>query len=220
MGAGEGGAPGIRMAAPSAISVANLGEAALVALMVILTLQLTRVFFGLVSDLGERSGKTSDALLQFVDRCIKEAGPDATEISKNPVRTAEDLYTSWKVEDLKQEFARVDPDFGTLLEALRQEIHRYDSLDELADLLQNKAPDVVGRLGRRGSLEVLFEASVIGIRLRGAGSTRFKSEEPELTLPASGAAYVHQSLYKGLNIVEARKTGEEPTEEDQSFGEE
>jgi len=62
MGAGEGGAPGIRMAAPPAISVAYLGQAALVALMVILTLQLTRVFFVLVSDLGERSGKTSDAL--------------------------------------------------------------------------------------------------------------------------------------------------------------
>lgn len=62
MGAGDEGAD-IRMAARPATSVADLGQAALVALAVTLTLQLTRVFFVLVSDLGERSGKTSDALL-------------------------------------------------------------------------------------------------------------------------------------------------------------
>jgi endonuclease/exonuclease/phosphatase family metal-dependent hydrolase len=62
MGAGDEGAD-IRMAARPATSVANLGPAALVALAVTLTLQLTRVFFVLVSDLGERSGKTSETLL-------------------------------------------------------------------------------------------------------------------------------------------------------------
>jgi hypothetical protein len=69
-------------------------------------------------------------------------------------------------------------------------------------------------------LEVLFDASVIGIRLRGAGSSRFKSEDPQLTLPAEGVVYVHQSLYKGLNIVEARRPADEeeqpPADEDEA----
>ncbi|HEX9122509.1 MAG TPA: endonuclease/exonuclease/phosphatase family protein [Actinomycetota bacterium] len=61
-GAGEEVAGTPRPARPVA-SVARLGQAALVAVVVLLTLQVTRVFFVLVSDLGERSGKTSDALL-------------------------------------------------------------------------------------------------------------------------------------------------------------
>lgn len=65
------------------------------------------------------------------------------------------------------------------------------------------------RIGR--NIRDLFDASVIGIRLRAAGSFRFKSEDPQITLPAEGIVYVHQSLYKGLNIVEARRpTRDEP----------
>jgi energy-coupling factor transporter ATP-binding protein EcfA2 len=159
-------------------------------------------------------------VLQFVDQCIRHEGAEAIEVSKAAVRSAEDLYSKWKVEDLKQEFAKVSPDFEALLEALRQEFHRYESIEELEALLRSKAEAIVERLTPRGALELLFEASVIGVRLRGAGSTRFKSDDPELTLPASGAVYVHQSLYKGLNIVEARRPAEESTEEDRVFEDE
>lgn len=68
-------------------------------------------------------------------------------------------------------------------------------------------------------MELLFSASAIGIRLRGAGSTRFKSEDPLLALPNEGAVYVHQGLHKGLNIVEARRPTDSPTEEDEAISE-
>lgn len=149
-------------------------------------------------------------ILQFVELALKQAGSEATEISKDAIRSAEPLYSSWKVEDLKQEFAKGSEDFGELLEALRQEVHRYESLEDLARVLSKKAGDVIDRIGSRRALEILFEASVIGIRLRGSGSPRFKSEDPQLALPSEGAVYVHQSLYKGLNIIEARR----PTDRD------
>jgi hypothetical protein len=155
--------------------------------------------------------------LQFVGLAIKEAGPVATEASKDAIREAELVYSRWKVEDLKQEFAKVNPDFDELLEALRQEVHRYDSIGELVEVLERKSPGAASRLGVRGALELLFEASVIGVRLRGGGSTRFKAEDPQLSLPAEGAVYVHQSLYKGLNIVETRRAAEEPAEEDEAI---
>ena len=72
------------------------------------------------------------------------------------------------------------------------------SVGELLALLRNKTPTILEELAERGALELLFEASVIGIRVGGAGSTRFKSDDPDLRLPASGAVYVRQSLYKGL----------------------
>lgn len=156
-------------------------------------------------------------LLQFVDECVRQAAPEATEISKEHIRKAERIYSAWKVDDLKQEFTRVSPHFADLLEALRQEVHRYDRIDELSELLERKAPTAVDELGARRSLEVLFDASVIGVRLGGGGSTRFKSEEPELSLPSSGAVYVHQSLYQGLNIREARAASNNPSEEDESI---
>ncbi len=144
-------------------------------------------------------------VLQFVDRCIAVAGPDAGEVSKDAIRQAEDTYSGWKVDDLKQEFAKTTPWFEPLIEGLRQEVHRYDSIDDLVTLLRAKVPSVIEAISERGALELLFDASVIGIRLGGTGSTRFKSEDPDLRLPTAGAVYVHQSLYKGLSIVEARK---------------
>ena len=70
-------------------------------------------------------------VLQFVDRCIAVAGFDATEVSKDAIRQAEETYSGWKVDDLKQEFAKITPWFEPLIEALRQEVHRYDSVDDL-----------------------------------------------------------------------------------------
>ncbi len=156
-------------------------------------------------------------VLQFVSECLRRSSAMETEISKEALKDAENLYSTWKVEDLKQEFRRALPHFELLLEALRQELHRYDSLEELSELLANKAPGAIEDIGTRNALEVLFDASVIGIRVGGAGSTRFKAEEPDLALPAIGAVYIHQSLYKGLNIREARATSD-PVEEDEAIG--
>jgi hypothetical protein len=171
----------------------------------------------LINYLMRRTFLRPREILQFVDQCIRQSLDGASEITKEAIRAAEDLYSRWKVEDLKQEFTKASPGFTALLEALRQEVHRYDSIDDLEELLSRKAVASVERLGPRGAIEELFEASVIGVRLRGAGSPRFKSTDPELALPASGTVYVHQSLYRGLNIVEARKSSEEPSSEDQAF---
>jgi hypothetical protein len=80
-------------------------------------------------------------ILQFVELALKEAGIDKTEVSKDAIRSAELLYSRWKVEDLKQEFSKVSPDFGTLLEGLRQELHRYESMRTSPTCLR-------GRLGK------------------------------------------------------------------------
>jgi hypothetical protein len=143
-------------------------------------------------------------VLQYVDLCLKLAGTSAVEVTKRQLREAEVTFSSWKVDDLKQEYSKALPDFEPLLEALRQQVHRYDTFYQLAELLQKKQPDIVGRLGLRKSLELLFETSVIGIRLRGAGQTRYKSSDPSLALPTAGTVYIHQGLVKGLNVREAR----------------
>ena len=156
-------------------------------------------------------------VLQFVQECLGRADADATVASKDEIRAAEDRYSRWKVDDLKQEFRKVHPDFEELLEGLRQEVHRYDAIEDLQELLRAKAPAAVDKLGARRAVELLFDASVIGIRLRGAGQTRFKADDLDLSLPATGTVYVHQSLYKGLNIVEARASdGQDQTEEDEA----
>lgn len=149
-------------------------------------------------------------ILQFVDLCIRNTDKKATYVSKDTIRDAEDTYSAWKLDDLKQELSKTSPLFESLVEALRQEVHRYDSVEELLTLLRSKVPGVLQQLGERPSLELLFDASVIGIRVGGAGSTRFKSDDPDLRLPLSGAVYVHQSLYRGLSIVEARRAGALP----------
>lgn len=144
-------------------------------------------------------------VLQFLDECLRKASNGQTLITKDNIRAAEERYSSWKVADLKQEYSKVFPDFDKFLECLRQGVHRYDTLSELQDVLRRKAPELVEKHGTRSIVEMLFECSVIGVRLRDAGSTRFKAEDPDLVLPQEGAVYVHQSLYKGLTIREARR---------------
>lgn len=145
-------------------------------------------------------------VLQFLDEAQRKAGPTATFISKDNIREAEERYSKWKVDDLRQEFDKVFPDFRRLLECLRQQVHRYDSLSELEATLRERDPELVDAHGARNLIETLFDYSVIGIRIANQGSTRFKSEFTELTLPSAGAAYVHQSLYKGLAIRESRRS--------------
>jgi hypothetical protein len=150
-------------------------------------------------------------VLQFLEECRREAGYSVTEISKDDIRAAEDRYSHWKVDDLKQEFRKVYPFFDFLIDAFRNELHRYDSFAEVEEMLKAKIPSVVQELGFQRILDILYEASVIGVRVSNAGSPRFKSEKVNSTLPGEGAVYVHQSLLKGLNVREARKAapGEE-----------
>jgi hypothetical protein len=143
-------------------------------------------------------------ILQFLDECIRRAGQNATEITKDNVREAEEKYSSWKVEDLKQEYRRLYPDFEDIVETLRQAQHRYDTFEEFEIHLRGRAPELVEKLGVRRIIERLFNASAIGVRLADAGSPRFRSEDSDLMLPAVGAIYVHQCLYKGLSLREKR----------------
>jgi hypothetical protein len=108
------------------------------------------------------------------------------------------------VEDLKQEYRRLHPSFEIILEALRQGLHRYDSIEEFEEHLKSKVGNQVEELGARRVMELLFDASVIGVRLGNSGTARYKCEDSDLVLPASGGVYVHQSLHKGLNIREKR----------------
>ena len=56
-------------------------------------------------------------VLQFLDECLRKAPRDAIVITKENVRAAEERYSSWKVADLKQEFAKVFPDLTVYLSA-------------------------------------------------------------------------------------------------------
>jgi hypothetical protein len=145
-------------------------------------------------------------VIQFLDECQRKAAPGAFEITKDNIRVAEERYSKWKVDDLRQEFAKAFPDFGRLLECLRQQVHRYDSLEELESVLAQRDPELVAKYGPRALLEKLFEYSVIGVRIANQGAARFKAEDSDLTLPSSGSVYIHQSLHKGLTITETRKT--------------
>jgi hypothetical protein len=143
-------------------------------------------------------------ILQFTGLCIQQAGKASTVVSKENIRQAEERYSSWKVDDLKQEYRKATPHFERLVECLREGVHRYDAIDDLNAVIASKEPGIVEDLGTRRVLEILFEASVIGVRARDSGSLRFRSEDSNLILPAAGAVYVHQGLYKGLRIHEAR----------------
>lgn len=155
-------------------------------------------------------------VLQFLDECIRRAGRSACQITKDQVREAEEKYSSWKVEDLKQEYRRLYPEFEEVLETLRQAQHRYDSFDELEGHLRERAPELADTLGVRRMIELLFNASAIGVRLGDAGSPRFRSEDSDLVLPAVGAVYVHQCLYKGLNLREKRARDADGNEAEES----
>jgi hypothetical protein len=145
-------------------------------------------------------------VLQFVTLSTGVAEPWQTEIATADILSAEETFSSWKVDDLKQENARSNPQISALIESLRQGVHRYDSIADLESLLAEKAPEAVDELGPRQCLELLFRNSVIGFRLGGSGSSRFVSTHPGLHLPTSGAVYVHRALFRGLNLREARRT--------------
>lgn len=144
-------------------------------------------------------------VIQFLQECQKRSASDAIEIKKDVIRMAEERYSAWKVEDLKQEYRRLYPHFAELLESLRQTQHRYNSTEEFITKLEEKAPELCKIHTSRELMKTLFNASVIGVRLGNSGTARFRCEDADLMLPSAGSVYIHQSLYKGLNIVETRK---------------
>ncbi len=147
-------------------------------------------------------------VIQFVEECQRLAPADAKEISKDVVRQAENRYSRWKVQDLKREFARVHPELSDLLDALQGGYQRYNSLEELAERIRTQKPQLAETADTARLLRVLFEASVIGYQVRGAGRIKYRSEDLDLELPTDVAVSVHQSLRKGLGIVERRdRTG-------------
>lgn len=143
-------------------------------------------------------------VIQFLQECQRRCSREDTEISKDVIREAEERYSTWKVEDLKQEYRRVFADFSEVLEALRQTQHRYDSIDDFIATLESKIPEICSKHGARELLKKLFDASIIGVRLGNAGTARYRCEDPDLLLPATGSVYIHQSLYRGLSIRETR----------------
>jgi len=146
-------------------------------------------------------------VLQFLGEAKKDCGKAATVISAEAIRSAEERYSAWKVDDLKQEYSKSDQDLATLLECLRQGAHRYDSIEDLEEIIASKAPQLLSPpdITPRTLVQKLFGYSVIGVRVGNSGSARFKCEIPQLTLPTTGMVYVHPSLHKGLLIKEARK---------------
>ena len=143
-------------------------------------------------------------IIQFLSECQRRTPGGSTKISKDIIREAEERYSSWKVDDLKQEYSRVFPHFGDLVEALRQTQHRYDSVEDFLAQLAENAGQLCEEYGARELMKRLFDASIIGVRLGNAGTARFRCEDADLLLPTSGSVYIHQSLYKGLSIRETR----------------
>lgn len=145
-------------------------------------------------------------VLQFIGEAKNLAGSAADVIGGSSVLAAEKQYSSWKVEDLKQEYRMSDPGLATLLECLRQGLHRYPSVADLERIITERAPEMLAppEVTARTLVEKLFDYSIVGIRVGDSGRPRYKAEEPQLALPTSGAVYIHPSLHKGLLIKEAK----------------
>jgi hypothetical protein len=52
--------------------------------------------------LSKRTFLRPREVIQFLQECQKRSPLDATEISKDTIRDAEERYSSWKVDDLKE----------------------------------------------------------------------------------------------------------------------
>lgn len=152
-------------------------------------------------------------VIQYLTEAKRRADQDAPFISKDAIKEAELTFSRWKVDDLKQEYSKAISDFTNCLEALRQGVHRYESLAELEDWVTQKNPKLASDRGARWIVDQLFDASAIGVRPKKSGSIKYKSEDSDLELPLEGALYVHPGLRLGLNVTE-RRTGADDEDED------
>lgn len=151
-------------------------------------------------------------VIQYLTEAKDRGDGDATFISKDNIKDAELNYSRWKVDDLKQEYSKAIPEFPECLETLRQGVHRYESLTELAEWVSQKSPQLAGEHGARWIVDHLFDTSAIGVRPKKSGSIKYKSEDSDLELPLEGALYVHPGLRLGLNVTE-RRAGADGEEE-------
>lgn len=152
-------------------------------------------------------------VIQYLTEAKNRGAQTATFISKDNIKDAEATYSRWKVEDLKQEFSKAIPDFADCIEALRQGVHRYDSLAELEDYLAQRKPQLAKNRGPRWIVDQLFDSSAIGVRPKKSGTIKYKNEDTDLELPLEGALYVHPGLRLGLNVTEKRAGAEDDQEE-------
>lgn len=143
-------------------------------------------------------------VIQYLTEAKNRGAPEAPYITKDNIKDAETTYSRWKVEDLKQEFSKAIPDFGDCIEALRQGVHRYDSIAELEDYLAQRKPKLAAERGPRWMVDQLFDSSAIGVRPSKQGTIKYKNEDSDLELPLEGALYVHPGLRLGLNVTEKR----------------
>jgi anti-anti-sigma factor len=160
--------------------------------------------------LVERTFLRPREVLQFLSECIQRAGPDSPRISVDDIAEAEAQFSRWKLDDLKQEYAKSLPALAPLLDALHQQLDRFNSIGELEALL-SKHPAFDTHPGGQRPLEILFETSVIGIQAPRAGGQRtggdqevprYKCADPAAVLPADGTVFIHPALHTSLGIVE------------------
>lgn len=156
-------------------------------------------------------------VIQYLTEAKDRGDPDATFISKDNIKSAEQTYSRWKVDDLKQEFSKAVPEFPDCLETLRQGVHRYESLTELEEWVAQKNPTMASEHGPRWIVDQLFDSSAIGVRPKKSGSIKYKSEDSDLELPLEGALYVHAGLRLGLNVTEKRVGAEDDEELTEPF---
>jgi small subunit ribosomal protein S15 len=128
-------------------------------------------------------------VIQFLSECLSRVPAGDRVVTNANLKAAEIVFSGWKVEDLKLEFAKANPELPGLIEALRQGTHRYDSIPAIEAALTERAAAAVAELTSRRCLQLLFSASVVGVRLNESGKVRFKVNEPTLQLPAIASVY-------------------------------
>ena len=144
-------------------------------------------------------------VIQYLTKAKDKGNSDEAFISKENIKDVEPDFSYSKVDDLKQEWSKVNPEFADCLESLRRGIDRYDSLAELEAYIAQQKPGLVKQHGAKWIVDQLFYASVIGVRPR-SGAVKYRSEDKNLVLPPKGTFYIHRGLRKGLNITEKRGT--------------
>lgn len=143
-------------------------------------------------------------VIQFLQSALEAAPQGSKFVSNDLLKEVVKTFSTWKVDDLKLEYAKANPHLSDLIEAFRQGPHRYDSLAEIEERLTERAPSATTALGPRGALDLLFNASVVGVRISTSGRILFRVNDPTLKLPNEASVYVHPGLHSALNITEKR----------------
>ncbi len=150
-------------------------------------------------------------LLQFLIR-IKNAEPDAEKVTKRIVEANEADYSRDKLDDVRQEYRRGAPWVDLALDALKQGPNKFESRTELEARLESRIDrDKLADSGMpsiRDLVEWLTEASILGAARRQIATETivFRCEGQSVSLEGDSTAWVHPSLFLGLNLSEPRTT--------------